>query len=455
MQSVISAIVSSRFGKILSFTIDTRRYLSGNLTHRLLKIAKLSLLLFATLLVSSAYAPQFLHGANGTSFSKFPVGHQEFLSSISADAVFGTSTSFTSGSTAPTTIVGPNIRVNAPQQPSPNGLLGRSETSVAVGANGLNSVAGWNEANGFLKVPFTVPSAIPGTPGLSGFAFSTDGGNTWTDTGPPPLFPATTPFFSGNVVTRGDPWMAVAPVGGTETFYYANLAVFANRDSNNNIVDAGVSVHRGTFTGTSFTFSDLHLLSAPNAPFDFYDKEAVAARQVNGQTIVAVSVTNFIGISTPGTNPAACQFGGGFGQIEVWRSADGGNTFQGPVIVQPDQTNIAADRNCGTGTLNQGSMPVIGPDGSVVVAWTNGPKFAQGSVVDSPTESIMAAGSTDGGKTFSSPVLVQKIIPGRQNPPVGFNRARYNDFPRLAVSSSGVFFLALQNAVVAGNQGIG
>src|SRR2546427_7480680 len=49
---------------------------------------------------------------------------------------------------------------------------------------------------------------------------------------------------------------------------------------------------------------------------------SIAARQVNGQTIVAVSVTNFIGISTPGTNPAACQFGGGFGQIEVWRSEE-------------------------------------------------------------------------------------------------------------------------------------
>ncbi len=420
-----------------------------------MKNAKLSLLLFATLVVSSAYAPQFIHGANGTSFSRFPAGHQEFLSTISADAVFGTSTSFTSGSTAPTTIVGPNIKVNAPQQPFPNGLLGRSETTIAVGASGLKTVAGWNEANGFLKVPFTVPPAIPGTPGLSGFAFSTDGGNTWTDTGPPPPLPATTSFFSGDVVTRGDPWMAVAPVGRTETFYYANLAVFADRDSNNNIVDAGVSVHRGTFTGRSFTFNDLHLLSAPNAPFDFYDKEAIAARQVNGQTIVAVSVTNFIGISTPGTNPAACQFAGGFGQIEVWRSADGGNTFQGPVIVQPDQTNVAADPNCGTGILNQGSTPVIGPDGSVVVAWTNGPRFVQGTVVDNPTENIMAAGSTDGGKTFSSPVIVQQIVPGRQNPPVGFNRARYNDFPRLAVSDTGRFFLALQNAVVAGNQGIG
>jgi hypothetical protein len=202
----------------LSFTRDARGYLSGNSTSKLLKSAKVSLLLFATLVASSAYAPQFIHGANGTSFSKFPAGHQEFLSTISSDAVFGTSTSFTSGSSTATTIVGPNIQVNAPQQAPPAGRLGRSETTIATGSGGQNLVAGWNDAQGFAKVPFTIPPTIPGTPGLSGFAFSTDGGNTWTDTGPPPLFPATTSFFSGNVVTRGDPWMSVAPVGGTETF---------------------------------------------------------------------------------------------------------------------------------------------------------------------------------------------------------------------------------------------
>ncbi|TMI27208.1 hypothetical protein E6H30_03000 [Candidatus Bathyarchaeota archaeon] len=99
-----------------------------------MKIAELSLLLFATLVVSSIYTPQFVHGASGTSFSKFPAGHQEFLSSISADAIFGTSETFSSGSSAPQITVGPNIQVNAPQQPPPAGRLGRSETAIAVGS---------------------------------------------------------------------------------------------------------------------------------------------------------------------------------------------------------------------------------------------------------------------------------------------------------------------------------
>ncbi|HZY93279.1 MAG TPA: hypothetical protein VFE98_00235 [Candidatus Bathyarchaeia archaeon] len=78
---------------------------------------------------------------------------------------------------------------------------------------------------------------------------------------------------------------------------------------------------------------------------------------------------------TPGTDPASCQFAGGFGQIEVWRSTDAGNTFQGPVSVGPDETDTAADPFCNTGRLNQGSMPVIGNDGSVYVTWTRGPRF--------------------------------------------------------------------------------
>ena len=428
-------------------------------SRSIVNIAKLSILLFTTLVLGSAYSP---HYVTGTSFSNFPQQHEDFLGAASYEAVFDDflGASDPMGPPGPRPVlVGPNIRVNDPQAFVSTNLLGRSETTVAVGEDNNNLVAGWNDAVGFLRPPFTVVGPAPGIPGLSGYGFSSDGGATWTDGDAPTLFPATEAFpalgssFSGDVVTRGDPWLTVSHGdNGVDTFLYANLAVFKQRDSGNNIVDAGVSVHRGTFTGSSFTWNDLRLLSAPNAPFDFYDKEAIIARS----GVVIVSVTNFIGISAPGTNPSTCQFAGGFGQIEVWRSTDGGNTFQGPVVAQPDETNITADPNCLTGVLNQGSDPAIGKGGNVFVAWTRGPTFLNGSIVTPVSEQIRGASSANFGKTFSSPVLIRTIVPGRQNPPVGYNRPRYNDFPRDAIDrATGRIFVTFQDATIAGNNGIG
>jgi len=432
-------------------------------------IAKVCLLLFTTLVLSSAYSPHTAtrqlpvyspHTATGTSFSNFPGQHEDFLGSASYEAVFDDFlASDPMGPPGPRPIlVGPNIRLNDPQAFVSTNLLGRSETTIAVGENNHNLVAGWNDAAGFLRQPFVVVGPAPGIPGLSGYAFSSDGGVTWTDGDAPTLFPATEAFpalgtsFSGDVVTRGDPWLAASNINGADTFFYANLAVFKQRDSGNNTVDAGVSVHRGSFSGSSFSWNDLRLLSAPNAPFDFYDKEAVASRS----DVVVVSVTNFIGISAPGTTPATCQFAGGFGQIEVWRSTDGGNTYQGPVIAQPDETNLTADPACLTGRLNSGSDPAIGKGGNVFVAWTRGPNFLNGSIVTPVSEDIVGASSSSFGKSFSSPVLIRTIIPGRQNPPVGFNRNRYNDFPRAAIDrATGRVFVAFQDAAIAGNAGIG
>ncbi len=425
----------------------------GSTANSHLNIAKLALLLFALSSITIVF-PATTHRIRADS----PDWKQEFFASPQLENTF--SDDIDTSGFAPFTssaesgpIVGPNIQVNTPQVFSPTTtLLGRSETTIAAGTDGIDLVAGWNTANGFLRAPFTVPQTAPGNPGLSGFAFSSDGGNTWTDGDTPTLFPASTSFFSGNVVTRGDPWLAVGTENGLDIFYYANLAVFQQRDSNNQIVDAGVSVHRGTFTGSSFAWNDLHLLTATNAPFDFYDKEAIAARSA----FVVVSVTNFIGISAAGTNPATCQVAGGFGQIEVWRSTDGGNTFQGPVIAGPDQTDISTDLNCFTGILNQGSMPAIGKAGNVYVAWTRGPSFAGGATVTPVTSQIVGAFSGNFGKTFSAPMVIRNIVPGRQNPPVGFNRARYNDFPRIAISrSDGRIYAVFQDASVAGNGGIG
>lgn len=338
---------------------------------------------------------------------------------------------------------GPNVRVNRAQILPGTGLLGRSETTVASDEDGEHIVVGFNNAQGFCGEPFNrQPPCTPGNPpGLSGYGFSTDGGRTFTDGSAPPVI--------DHVYTRGDPWL---DRGGRDkrTFFYANLAVkdrsILNPDGSRTIVDLGVSVHRGHFAGDSFVWHDVHVFNAPNAvnlcanrpprtdrtPCDAYDKEAIAVDKV-GRGHGVVSLTNFI---------EGCGFAAdGFGQIEVWRTTNGGSTWFGPVIAGRDltfNTNPISDA-CGlAGTLQQSSVPAVGPDGEVFVAWQRGPDLGVSpNSTGAVTAQIVVARSLDGGALFDTPKVVATINTMRNNPPVGFNRDRINDHPRIALVTEG------------------
>src|SRR3982074_3952358 len=65
-----------------------------------------------------------------------PENHMEFLSGGAFASMVGPDTGAPAVSPKiaqerATPFVGPNVRVNAPQQPAPNGFLGRGETTVA------------------------------------------------------------------------------------------------------------------------------------------------------------------------------------------------------------------------------------------------------------------------------------------------------------------------------------
>jgi hypothetical protein len=331
--------------------------------------------------------------------------------------------------------VGVNTVVNAPQQGLPNGLLGRSETIIASDPSGNFLVAGWNDAEGFCGAPYGAPCPAPAVPGLSGYAWSGDGGASWTDGGTPPTHTAGTDTW----MTRGDPWFDNGGPG-RKTFYYSNMAV--PLVDNSLYGQTGLLIHRGKFTGKNFSFNNSTLIPPTNPTgADTYDKEAIAAGKTGGtKNMVAVSVTNFIEVlGTPQ---------GGYGQIEVYTSFDQASSFANHGIVQADETLPS-----GAGVVNQGSAVVIGNNGDIYVAWERGWYFPVVGTPDTPQ--IVFAKSTDGGMTFTPRTVVSDISSAAFFPPPGYNRSNTNDFPRIAYASSdgdphmGRIYVAYQDSRIA------
>lgn len=402
--------------------------------------------LLAALLLAST-------GAAGPVAAQFPPEHADLLSGGAYRVLFGlagTPAEYPSepiaepdedATAGPPPRVGRNVQVSAPQLPFPKGLLGRSETTLAAVSGGLRLVAGWNDAQGFCGPPFNFGCPDPAVPGTSGFGVSTDGGRTFRDLGAPPPGtrigtgpgPAGT-SASGVYVTGTDPSLDSPP--GSEEVVYANLAFFDDFTGNT----AGISIHRGAFgPGDSFAWDEPVLLQSPNYPDDFLDKEHVATERRGARTSIFVTLTNFLEVDGL---PMV-----GMGQIESFASRDGGGTWIRSVI-QPDETFPGAP---GTGVINQGSEPVVAPDGIVHVAWQRGflsPFFSQGAAGVFPE--IRVARSEDGGATWRpdaagppgsgvnpAGVRVASICSGDVFPPSGYSRNRTNTWPRIAVARSG------------------
>lgn len=329
--------------------------------------------------------------------------------------------------------VGRNVRMNSRQGPLPIGLLGRSETAIATDPSGQHLVSGWNDAQGFCGPPFGAPCPAPPVPGLSGLAYSSTGGATWTDGGTP----APIPLDGTSIITRGDPWLDTGGPGQM-TFYYANLGMALDFST------GGLTVHRGQFDAGNFAFN--HSVFIEPAAGDFLDKEALAAGKTPGmQNEVAISVTNFKEVA------GIPEFG--FGQIEVYVSHDGGTTFTGPSIVQKDETRGVVQNY---GVLNQGSAPAYGPNGELYVVWERGflsPLAGMDMLGAWPQ--IVIARSDDGGATFGQRRVVSDIASGAFFPPAGYNRGTTNDFPRICAATHngdphrGRVYVAYQDARAA------
>jgi hypothetical protein len=221
-----------------------------------------------------------------------------------------------------------DVRVNNPVgDPLPHTT--QSETSIAV--NGATVCAGFNDSGAFAA-----------TGNFTGFAFSTNGGATWTDGGP-------LPTGTGSDNNFGDPSIVYSTRDGA--FYFATLS------------DLGLSMWKST-SCTSWTYvgaihvgggDDKEIMAVDNNP----------ASPFFGRLYVAWIDFNF---------PTSTRF-------RVTFSNNGGATWSAPVSLPATSSG-------------QGAWPAVAPNGDLFVALMF-QSFAPGAL---QTQAIYR--STDGGLSF-------------------------------------------------------
>ena len=275
-----------------------------------------------------------------------------------------------------------NIRVN---DPTVNPGLTQSESSIA--ARGNNVVVSFNNSPGDTEQ------------GSSGYGFSTNGGQTFTQ-GVIPNPP--------DAMNLGDGVVAFGPNG---ELYYATLTLFFG----NTGIRSTTGVAKSTDQGATFSIPVDASTTAGNN-IDFQDKEwLIVDNNANSpfKGNVYLSWTTFSEDT----------------RISFARSTDGGQTYSTPI-------NLSAQLSQGNSFSSvQGSMPAVAPNGDLYVAYYR-VVFDENTPNGDQTISIVK--STDGGRTFSTPKSIASIF-DTSNLTGGIDGSgvRTNSFPSIAVDQKG------------------
>jgi hypothetical protein len=222
-------------------------------------------------------------------------------------------------------------------------------------------------------------SFFPGV-GTSGVYTSSDGGRSWTNRG---LLDDQPSWQAADLVSDGDPVISYGPKptadGGFSyangaRAYYSSLASYKPGRSPYPPGKAPELLAVSYSDDDGLTWSTPVIATVKRNPNDFNDKEWVTVDSLPSSPYfgrVYLSWTEFraAGQSEP---------------VMVSVSGDGGRSFSLPKQLSPAGNN-------GTGNGRQGSMPTVGPDGTVYVGWEEG--FAQ-----------LVSVSRDGGDSWGRPV---------------------------------------------------
>ncbi len=266
----------------------------------------------------------------------------------------------------------------------------QNEPSIAVNpTNPKNWVAGAND--------YRFGDAWPGV------YTSKDGGKSWKGQLLPGYPGGPTSIFTGTYTVGGDPSVSFGPEGRA---YYAGI-VF-NRAGFGSAMDGTIFVARSDDGGNTW---DESIVARGHGGL-FHDHEQITADGTAGPNRGSVYVS-------------WTAFQGGQSPIVVSRSTDGGVAWSAPLEVSGTVT---------PGGFFQDSVPAVGPDGTVYVVWDE--TFLTTGAVTSMR--IWLARSTDGGATFSAPMLVANPVPEvLHNAPY-----RHGTYATIGVGPTGRIFVA-------------
>ena len=273
----------------------------------------------------------------------------------------------------------PNVRANNPAgDAGPPSADTQSECAIA--AQGQNVVVAWNDSKGF-----TAGNTV------SSYAWSCDGGVTFTDGGNVPL------ALVGDQA-YGD---CTLDVDASGNFYLAQIYVTGGLQE--------VAVHRGTFSGCSFSWGTPVIAVTVPSTSQAIDKPYLTCDKANGN--LYLSYSRFSTVVA----------------IEVVRGTALGTVWSAPVILDNTTSGI------------QGSRPIVGPEGNLYVCWQAG----WGSIycdMSSPTGSVLlrrCTAPTAPTMAFDPTVTVGSAQMNWMSYWAGNLRANALHFPDMAVDRAG------------------
>jgi hypothetical protein len=313
-----------------------------------------------------------------------------------------------------TSVASPAVTVNGDTAGAP-----QNETTIVVDPTNPKRIVA--AANDYVTRAWTC--TVGDTPcsrlgdAYSGTYYSNDGGTTWCCVSSDPshlgtLIPGIEHLTGGSYDAGGDPALAFDSRG---TVYYAGLGFHRTTPPNT------VAVNKGTFNAAGqLTWGPPTFINPTTSPAIFNDKEWIAADSNPASPFrdrVYVTWTRFI------FNP----INGAYVQSPIFfaSSTDGGATFSDPVSIVD---NVLYD---------QGSRPVVGPDGTVYVFW-------EGSTRLATLNSIYMVKSVNGGLSWSKPLAISTLVD--INTPANA-RFRVNSFPAAAAAPSGDLYVIWSSQV--------